>query len=66
MGGRFNLAATVDTGFGGIGFSRRRNATSGAGGVISPFSLTQVHEPGAFAMVGIGVSLVVARQRRRN
>ena len=64
QGGSFNLPATANTGIGGIGFSRDRNATAGTGGVISAFSLTQVPEPTTFAMLALGASLLGMRLRR--
>lgn len=62
--GTSSLPAAATTAIGGIGFSRDRNATAGTGGIISNFTLTQIPEPSALSLLGLG-GLALALFRRR-
>ena len=66
QGGVFDLAATANTGIGGIGFSHDRSATANAGGTLSAFTLSAVPEPSALALLGLGGLACVFRLRRRS
>ncbi len=51
--GVFSFPSADNPGIGGIGFSRTSNGSSGTGGTISGFTLTQVPEPSALALLGL-------------
>ncbi len=64
QGGTFSLASTANAAIGGIGFSRDRNSTANAGGIISEFSLAAIPESSPLVLLGLGGLLLAALCRR--
>lgn len=58
------IPSGTQTGIAGVGFSHERNSTANTGAWISGFTLTMVPEPGAGALLLLGLAGWLARHRR--